>query len=583
MFSNAIPNLKTYLKKDLTSTRYFVQGKGEIKLTRSDFKAQGGEGSIYVKGATAYKIYLDPTRTISSQKILELSALSQSNIIRPMDILLNRQNLPVGYSMRNVGNSYSLCQLFPRAFRQRNNLTPELTLKLVRQLQEGVAHVHNNGILIVDLNELNFLVAKDFRELFFIDVDSYQTTSFPATVLMESVRDRHSQVFTTNTDWFSFAIVSFQMFTGIHPFKGTYPPLQQLPDAASKLNARMLSNVSVLHHGVTVPMSCLSFAAIPPVYLDWFRAVFEEGKRLAPPKDVLPQIILRPAVTTPASITGTAFLITRLREFDSPILSHDGSVTITEKSVYFDGKRFEKPAFDVKVVVTPRQRHVIAAFIDSSGLHLRDLTRSREIETNIKAEDMSVCAGQLFLKQAESIFAVDFVELPNQILVGIKLIANVMMRATQLFEGLAFQNLLGAIYASIFVSRGGAFQVRLPELDGHQIVDAKLERNVLVVVIVKNGSYDKLIYRFSKQFDAYDVRVIRDIATTGIEFTVLDSGVVLQLTDDDKLEIFSVVRGSTSNKTLSDAGLVGEVRLFHTGVQALFARGAELYRIQLKA
>jgi phage FluMu protein gp41 len=582
MFSKAIPNLKTYLKKDSTTTRYFVQGKGEIKLARSDFKAQGGEGVIYVKASTAYKIYLDPARAITVQKIAELSVLSLPNIIRPLDLLLNGKNVPIGYSMKSVGKSYSLCQLFPRAFRQRNNLTSDLTLKLVRRLQEGVAHVHSKGILIVDLNELNFLVSTDFREVFFIDVDSYQTPSFPATVLMESVRDRHAKIFTANTDWFSFAVVSFQMFTGIHPFKGTFPPLQHLPDAESKLNARMLANISVLHNGVTVPMSCLSFSQIPPLYLDWYRAVFEEGKRLPPPQDVQQQIIVQPAIPTQGVIIGSAVVITRLREFDSQIVSHDGSTTITEKSVYFDGKRYPRPTFDLKLVVSSRQRHLIAAFIDSSGLQFRDLTTGKDIDADVKAEEIAVSGGQLFIKQAESIFAVDLIELPDRILVGIKPIANVMMRATQMFEGLAIQNLLGATYASILVSGGKAYQVRLPELDGHQIVDAKLERNVLVIVVVKNGRYDKLIYRFAKQFDAYDVRVIPDIVTTGVEFTVLDSGIVLHLAEDNNLEIFSSVRGSTSIKTIADAALADDIRLFHTGTQALIARGAEIYRIRLQ-
>ena len=64
--------------------------------------------------------------------------------------------------MRQVENACSLCQLFPRAFRQRTNLTPDVALSLVRKLQAGVRHVHANNILIVDLNELNFLVAEDF-------------------------------------------------------------------------------------------------------------------------------------------------------------------------------------------------------------------------------------------------------------------------------------------------------------------------------------------------------------------------------------------------------------------------------------
>ncbi|HYJ48112.1 MAG TPA: hypothetical protein VEV81_15985, partial [Pyrinomonadaceae bacterium] len=282
-FKTVFPGLSTFLKGEAAMVLYFVQGGGEVRLSKADFKAQGGEGAIYVKGSTAYKIYADPLRAIPREKILELSVLTGSNLIRPLDVLLDGKNRTVGYSMRSVEKSYALCQLFPKAFRQRHNLMPEVTLRLVRRLQEGVGRVHAQGILIVDLNEMNFLVAEDFSEIFFIDVDSYQTPSYPATVLMESVRDRHAREFTTQSDWFSFAVVSFQMFTGIHPFKGTYPPLQSLPDKERRLDARMRANVSVLRPEVAVPASCLPFNVIPPAYLDWYRAVFEEGKRAAPP------------------------------------------------------------------------------------------------------------------------------------------------------------------------------------------------------------------------------------------------------------------------------------------------------------
>lgn len=580
MFSKRIfPGLKSYFHADDTVTRYFVQGKGEIKLGKSDFKAQGGEGSIYVKGSTAYKIYSDPARTIQPAKIAELSVLSQPNIIRPLDLVLNGKNHPVGYSMQHAGKSYALCQLFPKAFRQRNNLTPELVLKLVHRLQEGVAHIHSKGILIVDLNELNFLVSTDFREIFFIDVDSYQTPSFPATVLMESVRDRHAQGFSVNSDWFSFAVVSFQMFAGIHPYKGSYPPLQH---ATEKLDARMRANISVLHAGVSVPISALPFSVIPSPYLDWYRAVFEEGKRLPPPQEVQAVIAVQ-LPSTPQAIAGSLFVINELHEFDGPILYHDGVLTITHRSVYFEGKRYPKPPFDVKVVVTPRQRHVIAAFSDASGLRFRDLTTDRDIVTEIKGEEVTVSDGQLFIKHAENIFAIDFIELPQKMLLGVRAIANVMMRSTQMFDGVAIQNLLGANYASILMPAGASYQVRLPELDGKQILDAKLERNVLMIVVAGGGRYDKIIYRFSKHFSTHDVRVISEIESTEIDFTVLDSGVILHLVDENKLELFSSTVGSTNVRTLSDAALEGDVRLFHRGTQALLARGNKLYRIKLQS
>src|SRR6185369_7392119 len=118
--------LKTYWKGDDSSSRYFVRSKGQIRLGKTEFKAQGGEGSVYVKGSSAYKLYTDPARCITQAKIDELSALVQPNIIRPLELLIDSHNKPVGYSMRSVGKAHSLCQLFPKAFRQRNNLTPDL-------------------------------------------------------------------------------------------------------------------------------------------------------------------------------------------------------------------------------------------------------------------------------------------------------------------------------------------------------------------------------------------------------------------------------------------------------------------------
>jgi hypothetical protein len=576
------PGLGTVQKEDATTmTRYFVQGRGEVRLDKSDFKAQGGEGSIYVQGATAYKIYTEPQRAIPQAKILELSVLTQPNIIRPLDVLLDAQNRPVGYSMRSVGRSYALCQLFPKAFRQRNNLTPGAMLRLVQKLQEGVGHVHAKGILIVDLNEMNFLVAEDFAQVYFIDVDSYQTPSYPAGVLMESVRDRHAQKFTTGSDWFSFAVVSFQMFAGIHPFKGTYPPLQNLPDKETKLDARMRANVSVLNPAVSVPASCLPFSDIPPAYLDWYRAVFEDGKRLPPPDNPQPVVALA-VPAAPRHVGSLHFEITEIEEFDSEIIRHEDLITITRKSIYFGAKKFPKPQADVQVAQTPRLGHLVMAYMNGSRPCFYDLTGARELALEIEGEEIMLCNGQFYLKQQENIFAVEFIELGGGILPGGRLVANVMAKSTRMFEGLAIQNLMGAFYASILPSPGVCHQVRLPELDGYQIVDARLSRNVLLTVAAKGGRYDKHIFRFVDDFRSYDSRIAPNISATDPDFIVLDSGVVLHMTDEDTLEIFPRLKGSADIKSIQDPSIQGDVRLFRMGAQALIARGSKLYRIRMR-
>jgi len=583
MFARSVfPGLKSYTKRGSNVSRYFVHGKGELRLGRSDFKAQGGEGAVYVKGSTAYKIYANPTRAIPLAKIDELSVLDQPNIIRPLDLILDGKNTPVGHSMRSVEKAHALCQLFPKAFRQRNNLTPELMLRLVLRLQAGVSHVHDKGILIVDLNELNFLVSADFSEVFFVDVDSYQTPSFPATVLMESVRDRHTMTFNHGSDWFSFAVVSFQMFTGIHPFKGAYAPLQHLPDKAKKLDARMLANISVLHPNVSVPSSCLPFSVIPQVYLDWYRAVFEQGKRLPPPDNAHALGIVT-TVRANESVESGSFVINRIHEFDSEIIWHDGVITVTQSSVYFDGKNYPKPPFDVKLVVSPRQRHLIAVFHDGTRLMFRDLTVDKDVASEVEGEDAMLSGGKLYIKQHESIFAVDLIELPQSLLIGLRLVANVMIRSTRMFEGVAIQNLLGANYVSIPTEDGACHQVRIPELDDYQIVDARRDRNVLIVAVTTEGRYDKLIFRFSDDFSGYDCRRLDDIVSTGIEFTVLDNGIVLHLAEDGRLEVFPNVRDSAKIRVIRDQALDEDLRLFHTGTQALIAGGPSLYKIRLKS
>ena len=100
--------------------------------------------------------------------------------------------------------------------------------------------------------------------------------------------------------------------------------------------------------------------------------------------------------------------------------------------------------------------------------------------------------GALYVKQRENIVGIEFLELARQTLLTVKIVASVMMKSTSLFDGLAIQNLLGASYAAIPTAPGICHQVRLAELDAYQLIDARLIKNVAVVVGTKSGIYDKL-------------------------------------------------------------------------------------------
>jgi hypothetical protein len=102
------------------------------------------------------------------------------------------------------------------------------------------------------------------------------------------------------------------------------------------------------------------------------------------------------------------------------------------------------------------------------------------------------------------------------------------------------------------------------------------------VLVTNAGRYDKLVFRFAKDFGSYDVRIVPDVTTPDIEFTVLDTAVVLHLIDE-KLEIFSSTKDSMKISVVEDEALKDDLKLFHTGKQALMAKGRKLYKFRLIA
>ena len=95
--------------------KVFCSGK-EIILKDSDFIASGGEGSVYKKSNTIYKIYLSQIDKNKEKKLKDLSVLTKSNVISPKEILYSAKNDPIGYTMPFVSNSSSIALLFTNSF-----------------------------------------------------------------------------------------------------------------------------------------------------------------------------------------------------------------------------------------------------------------------------------------------------------------------------------------------------------------------------------------------------------------------------------------------------------------------------------
>ena len=562
--------------------KVFVKGQPEVSLSKSHFVAEGGEGKIFARGKTGYKIYHDPAKAIPIGKIQELSGITDSSIIKPVDALYKgKKALHVGHTFRFVSDTWTLCQLFPRAFREREGFDHDLAIKLMRRLQEGVDAVHRAKVLIVDLSEMNFLVNRDFTIPYFIDVDSYQTAHYPATAITPSIRDPQVQGldFTEFSDWFSFAIMSFQLLVGIHPFKGKHPTVKGLED-------RMAAGISVFDSDVTVPNAAYGFDVIPEVYRDWFWALFVDGKRDLPPADLQAVIIIRPKVR---AIRGTDnFEITEiqgLKEDIRAVFFGGGHTVIHAGHEFFLDKRKVGDWQSATVVgFTPKHGHPVAALTAQyfETLGLLDMVTEEMIPNILRVDEVMACGETLYVRNRDKILEVTFAEPGNKTIAGSRLAANVLEHATRLYEGVAFQNLLGEPHISLFPRPGACYQHTLPELKGHKVVQAKFDGGVLMVLAVEKGTYHRYVFRFDEDYVTYDVRKVEDVSATGLNFVTLDSGICVCLNEEEQIEVFSSRKGSKSLKTIEDPILGGDMRLLKHHGQVRFYRGNKLYGMRMK-
>lgn len=559
--------------------KVFIQGKGSASLTKVNFLASGGQADIYVNGQTAYKIYSNKSFIIPSGKIKELSALTFKNIVKPEDILLDQDNNILGYTMQYVKDTYNLCQLFPRAFRDRNSLDNQTVLNLIRRLQDTVRHCHDNKILIVDLNELNFLVAKDFKEIFAIDCDSYKTPSYPATAIMDSIRDHQvkNNKFTENSDWYSFAIIIFQMMVGIHPYKGNHTTYKTLDE-------RMDNNISVLNKDVKVPKVCLDFNIIPQAYKSWFKAVFDEGKRLAPPSDLQITAIINTIVQT---ISGSDnFNIKELEDYVYnivDILYNPVKAVLTSDGLYVNKVLNKNIPANANFIILPKNNAVIAGWIENRTLKLVNVNQRINLKLDLEVQDVFSYDNRLYVKTQTSVLELQFNEIGNNILVTSKIVAQILEHSSLVFDGCIIQNLLGATYVSLFPKSGEHYQFHLHELDKLKIIDAKFYKNVLMIICNEKGKYNKYIFRFDDlMVGEYDLRILKDVQYQELNFTVLDTGNTVAIVGDGELEIFSNRKDSKSIKQVIDLVISGDMKIFRDGAGLIFSRGSKIYSMKMK-
>jgi serine/threonine protein kinase len=579
-------------------TKYKILSTGStVNLTKDNFKAKGGEGSIYIIGDTVYKV-CEPGKMIPDAKLKELSVLDHPHIISPDDVILDTKNKPVGYTMRLVpGDARPLAQILTKNYREREGVTPNHSMKLVQQIAEGLRSIHkHDGYLQVDGNEFNYMVTNKHDEVYFIDVNSFQTPHFPATAIMPSIRDWHvaknssnMHVWTKLSDWYSFAIISFYMFTAIHPFKGRHPAFTNMK---TLMNDQMQGCKSVLDPQTQYPLGAVyhPFEDVIPggkdgAFMQWYRAIFIDNKRLEAPKDFQATLTF---ITKIKEIIGSNnFNIQELRDLYDTIIGYyekNGSeVSVTRNHIFLNGKKANRPAERFRVGFSPKNNVPYACWIENENVKIQNLQDGERITSTIGGSDIMSCEGRIYVQSLHNIFEIVFIEQSTMVATA-KTVATIMPSATTMYQGVVIQDMFGTLVFSMFPEQGHHRQIKIHELDNYRITDAKYENNVLMILGVdkENGKYNRFVLRFSKDWLSYDIRQIDVMSPTGINFTVIDKGLCVCLTEDEKVEIFSNQKDKPSINVFDDPAVDGEMKFCHAGNQVKFARGNKLFDISVK-
>lgn len=555
----------------------------EINLTKNNFIASGGEGEIYKIKNKCYKIYTDPSKMLPQGKIKELSLLHSPNIINPISLLEDGKGKYVGYSMKFMDDCITLCNIFPSAFKQRNNIKINSINKLILIMKSIVQEFHKNKMLIVDMNEYNFLVHdKYFDSLYLIDIDSSQTLSYPATAIMESIRDFHAKIWSEMSDWFSFAVLTFQMYTGLHPFRGKHPKIKDFPE-------RIKQNLSVYNKDVTIPAFIQNFQdLIPKNFNEWYKIIFSSDKRDVPPNSFEGPIIK--AVQKVIQKIGD-FVIELFKEYDSNVILYN-DYCITERGFYINNRLYENIAVYSKIlkIYDKNILRYYSCIVKDKRLKIWDIINKIEISHIIDAQHI-IEPAKNYSFNSEILYIINefilytFKIIPQYSNVSIIKITD-LTYSYRLFNNVIIQQILDSTF--VILLRGIdkiCENIKINELSKQRIINAELNNNILIVITELKGKLRRYIIKFNiktQYFENYIILSDEEIhGDTNINFVVLDNGICI-LSDLEKGLILFRSNFEDKNINIINNTNIAGYKLYCQQNKVLYADDNKLYSLKMK-
>lgn len=524
-------------------------GGATLTLNDKSYLASGGEGSIYSSGGKIYKVFHDSKRILPQKKIHELSSISNPHVIIPQDVIFDVSNGHIiGYVTNLVSDSNPLLKYFTKTFKNDNNVSPAMILDLIKKMQVITGDIHKSNCLVVDYNELNILVKEEMGELmpYYIDCDSYQTPSFKSSAVMTSIMDRRVSKFTNGhleyhpdemSDWFSWGVLSFYALINIHPFRAAHPNYR--PNQKEK---QMDDNVSVFDPKSRMPPSTNPLSIIPTRLLDWYKFIFKDIKnRSVPPLPDSSVPLLVP--TQIITIQGTDKLgVEEIAAYSNPIMSIMTSMGVyyiaTKTHIYANQKEIGQHKAKKILLVNASDGTLITAQQDlSNKIQFKELTKADPTGT-ATSDTMFARNNAIYTISKGKLVENSFAAFGNKMVHRVKEVENLSVHSATVYDGCVIQDLLGKMYLTLPYKLGSCFSKYVQPLDGYRVIEAKSDKNIVIIIAEKKGQFDEFILIFNKDYSSFDIRKIEDVTFDTINVAVGDNGLCLLLVDG-KLEIFA--------------------------------------------
>lgn len=239
---------------------------------------EGGEGLIYKYDNKIIKIYKPNVDIkLAKNKIKSLVKLNlPKEIIKPLDIVVDKNKKFIGYIMDEVVDSEEIKKLTNKKFITANNINTKDILKMLVRIKELIEILHKNNIYIGDLNDKNILFDKNFN-VYFIDCDSWSIDNNKCVMYMDTFLDPliNGIDFNSETDTYSFSIIAWEALTRVHPFGGTYKIKPEM-----NIMERMKKGISIIDNdNIIIPKVAKSWRNFSPTLLKMFKEIYENKLR----------------------------------------------------------------------------------------------------------------------------------------------------------------------------------------------------------------------------------------------------------------------------------------------------------------